>query len=805
MANIISKIKTPDNTEYSLKDSYKSGIYTVIGTQTAATGTWTGALHGVSALYDGLTIMYYLPQAGSGNATLNLTLDDGTTTGAVNCYYSSGRLTTHYGKGCNIVMTYWSAGSIKVDGTATTDNRWIANANYTDGNSIAYVVTNYYNRFKAGPNKVFPYTIIMQCADGRWESIVTSSSTGTSKARNTHGFRLGQIALMYANATINENNNLPDGNQVYEHKTDLIDHRYSFNTANNSTNGLTASTPVYLVGSLNATDGLFYLDTKWWTQTLPSSEDGKLYIYLGDAYDYYRMTFRMQHPIYHYLNGMIREYTQSATTTVAQRQKDSGNVNFPVLFANDNVSIETDQVNGVFKSKKVYINPETGNLVATQLNGTTIPNPPKFTDTDTKVRQTLSTTNKNYPLLLSYAESSSTTANIDNVSYRNNSIYANPSTGTITATKLVGDISGGTGMTSSQVTGALGYTPYNSTNPNGYEANQNAFSNVKVGSTTVAADTKTDTLELVASDNITLTPDATNDKVTIAAANDKVTQTYTTTGDNAYLLLSGSASASTTTEGVRKSGQLSQRLNDMVVSSTGGQESRVAKTDGSSGQDIAKLDSSHIQLIDQADNTGTYNYHSSLSSNDLLLMDHSQSDILTNVSSTAIYTTGEIIGRKYSIQDKVNSTSSTMFWTDLTTGAFNTSNTVKDSILNWTMAGYSSGGKVGTNYTLNIPKSDVSGVREFKLVVRYQATQNYHYSHVFIISPREFEGTSALTTTQILSGGNYYSSSYYSSFGVAISQSSSNYTFLWDASWAAVKEGSTATGTKNMSMQVFWR
>ena len=51
----------------------------------------------------------------------------------------------------------------------------------------------------------------------------------------------------------------------------------------------------------------------------------------------------------------------------------------------------------------------------------------------------------------------------------------------------------------------------------GAEVNQNAFSNVKVGSTTVAADTKTDTLQLAAGSNITLTPDATNDKITIAA------------------------------------------------------------------------------------------------------------------------------------------------------------------------------------------------------------------------------------------------------------------------------------------------
>lgn len=53
-------------------------------------------------------------------------------------------------------------------------------------------------------------------------------------------------------------------------------------------------------------------------------------------------------------------------------------------------------------------------------------------------------------------------------------------------------------------------------------ANQNAFSNVKVGSTTIAADTTTDTLELVGS-NVTITPDATNDKVTIGITKANVT------------------------------------------------------------------------------------------------------------------------------------------------------------------------------------------------------------------------------------------------------------------------------------------
>jgi hypothetical protein len=53
----------------------------------------------------------------------------------------------------------------------------------------------------------------------------------------------------------------------------------------------------------------------------------------------------------------------------------------------------------------------------------------------------------------------------------------------------------------------------------GAEVNQNAFSNFAVsGQTTVAADTKTDTLTLVAGTNITLTTDATTDTITIAAS-----------------------------------------------------------------------------------------------------------------------------------------------------------------------------------------------------------------------------------------------------------------------------------------------
>lgn len=89
--------------------------------------------------------------------------------------------------------------------------------------------------------------------------------------------------------------------------------------------------------------------------------------------------------------------------------------------------------------------------------------------------------------------------------------------------------------------------------PSNAQANQNAFSNIKVGSTTISADTTTDTLELVGS-NVTLTPDTTNDKVTIGITKSNITTalgytppttdtkyTHPTTAGNKHIPAGGSS------------------------------------------------------------------------------------------------------------------------------------------------------------------------------------------------------------------------------------------------------------------------
>lgn len=88
----------------------------------------------------------------------------------------------------------------------------------------------------------------------------------------------------------------------------------------------------------------------------------------------------------------------------------------------------------------------------------------------------------------------------------------------------------------------------------GAQANQYAFYGIKVGSTTIAADTETDTVTLAAGNNVTITPDAVNDKITIAAKDTVYTHpTYTSKGAGLYKVAVDSTGHVNATSGVSKS------------------------------------------------------------------------------------------------------------------------------------------------------------------------------------------------------------------------------------------------------------
>lgn len=193
---------------------------------TDTTNAWTGKLSGVSALYDGLLIDYWVPFTGtSAGDTLNLTLDDGTTTGAKNMYYrGTSRLTTHYSTGYVIRLVYRTAAVIN----GTTYSGWWNVSSFDSTNTTDISFGN--GRIYAGTNGIWRYTLVALDSTGKWQSFVTSSSTGTSKTINTSAkFRLPATIYYYgANNDATNGNLVPSTYNVWQIKC-VADLRYSTN------------------------------------------------------------------------------------------------------------------------------------------------------------------------------------------------------------------------------------------------------------------------------------------------------------------------------------------------------------------------------------------------------------------------------------------------------------------------------------------------------------------------------------------------------------------------------------------------
>ena len=101
----------------------------ISGTQTSITGAWTGNASTIDALYDGLTIRYWLPYNGIGVATLNLTLKNGSTTGEKDCYYRGAtRLNIQFPAGSLILLTYRE--NVSINGSTEKYTGWWATSDY---------------------------------------------------------------------------------------------------------------------------------------------------------------------------------------------------------------------------------------------------------------------------------------------------------------------------------------------------------------------------------------------------------------------------------------------------------------------------------------------------------------------------------------------------------------------------------------------------------------------------------------------------------------------------------------------------
>lgn len=293
----------------------------VVGTQEAASYQWTGECPQLDGLHDGQQITYWLPFSVGGSSVgatyttissgattntngvvLDLVLADGTHTGEIPVWYAGvSRLTSHYQYGSAIHLTY-RENSIH-SGTYRVEKGWWADANYdSDTHSSRYT-----DACIAGLNGLKRYTLCMRDANGNWTSITTTANNAgvSGKAAYTGGLMLGNVLYHASGGDYAAG---ASAGQLWESRV-AFDFRYSVNGVQNAAaTELQYRKPVYLVGSIDPDDGLFYLDTtKWWTQD--PSDATKAYVLVGWAYtNYYAVFLAVNNPTYILQNGKLVEY-----------------------------------------------------------------------------------------------------------------------------------------------------------------------------------------------------------------------------------------------------------------------------------------------------------------------------------------------------------------------------------------------------------------------------------------------------------------------------------------------------------------
>lgn len=244
----------------------------------------------ITELVDGLAVYVRFHAATASGATLNVN-----GLGAKPIYYrTTTAITTHISANSYVILVY-----------RASDSRWIMLFNYdANTNTIGYQIrTNsalWANKTGYSMNR---YTLLFE-VNGGLSGAATTIGTGTSKVTVPFKYIPGGVIKYYSTSGNIANNANFGATGLWDQYT--IDLRYTFNI--NST--LVAGKPVYMRCVVNS-DGTLtpnYAGSPSHpvVQDLPESEDGYVYVYLGQAYSTTSMELYNNHPIFQFKNGAIR-------------------------------------------------------------------------------------------------------------------------------------------------------------------------------------------------------------------------------------------------------------------------------------------------------------------------------------------------------------------------------------------------------------------------------------------------------------------------------------------------------------------
>lgn len=289
----------------------------IVGTQTAATGSWKGVSTDV-ALYAGKTIAYKLPYAGSGNASLTLTLADGSATAAIPVYLNTTRVTTHFGAGCVINMTY--------DGT-----NWRA-ASIPNSNTYDRILHN---------------TAIKAAAAVTKAHLIAGNVDGYKNLAASLMFDLA-YPILYASEAIAAN---ATAKTTYEAIPDV-----NFSTTGTIESG-TAAKILWLKGEVE--DNHFTIAaSNWLTTVVPTEEDGMYYIPLGVMSSATVGYFTSSDRLYAFVDGAFQPLDNASRKLAEKAREEVVDAEERVrTYAESAVSQKADEI-------EISISTVTGTLAA---------------------------------------------------------------------------------------------------------------------------------------------------------------------------------------------------------------------------------------------------------------------------------------------------------------------------------------------------------------------------------------------------------------------------------------------------------
>ena len=183
---------------------------------------------------------------------------------------------------------------------------WIIYRGYdANTNTIGYQIRTNSSALPAS-DKFYRYRLLFTSADGtKYVPANTSTSTNATASRTTNTRPIdpfGEIKY-YSTTTAVDAGSKPSATAIWQQYTLTLG--YSFNNTGAALT-MTADKPVYLRCAPQA-DGSAVME--YFTQALPSTADGKIYIYLGIAYSATAMELSYHHPVYYYNNSGIRLWT----------------------------------------------------------------------------------------------------------------------------------------------------------------------------------------------------------------------------------------------------------------------------------------------------------------------------------------------------------------------------------------------------------------------------------------------------------------------------------------------------------------